>query len=80
MEVFKDNHPKIIAMVIFDRQLRFACDPRNSFVIIRKFFSGVVAFNALKRAVYTLPCTDTVVSFKDNHPKTFWINSGKNQP
>ena len=32
--------------------------------------SGVVAFNALKRAVYTLLCADTMVCFKDNHPKT----------
>ena len=32
--------------------------------------SGVVAFNALKRAVYTLLCADTMVGFIDNHPKT----------
>ena len=37
--------------------------------------SGVVAFNALKRAVYTLLCADTVGCFKDNHPKTIAMGS-----
>ena len=67
MVCFKDNHPKTFCLFVTEEiiySIKAVSDQG------RTNNSGVVAFNELKRAAYTLLCADTMVCFKDNHPKT----------